>query len=273
MPLQFKKITPIPQLQNIIEKMWVFESGAEMPSDDINLVVPNGRLRLLIPFRNSIAATIDGKLYLSKEDCITLTGIIDVPSKPALRANTGTIGIEFNPVGAYRFFPLKLSDINNKIYPITDILGKIGRQLEEEISNTETIKDKLFLLQQFLLKQPFLQNEDSIFEYCVEQIKLSRGRITIKELEKKTGYSSRWLNMKFKDKLGISPKNISSIIRFRQYYQALANNNETAFFETAFYEYYYDQSHFLKEFKRFTGLSHQGFENLPNNFGKLFYKE
>jgi len=52
MPLQFKKITPIPQLQNIIEKMWVFESGAEMPGDDINLVVPNGRLRLLIPFRN-----------------------------------------------------------------------------------------------------------------------------------------------------------------------------------------------------------------------------
>jgi AraC-like DNA-binding protein len=270
--MQFKNITPIPALQNHIEKMWVFESSGEMPGNDINLVVPNGRLRLLIPFRNAIAAKIDGKLYLSKEHCITLTGIIDVPSKPELRANTGTIGIEFSSIGAYRFFPLKLNEVNNKIYPVTDILGKTGRQLEEQISNAETIEKKLILVQHFLLKQLFLQNEDSIFEYCAGQIKLSRGRITIKELEKKTGYSSRWLNMKFKDKLGISPKNISSIVRFSQYYKALANNNESVFFEKEFYEYYYDQSHFLKEFKRFTGLSHQGFQNLPNNFGKLFYK-
>lgn len=40
-----------------------------------------------------------------------------------------------------------------------------------------------------------------------------------------------------------------------------------------FYDFYYDQSHFIKEFKRFTGLSYSGFENTTNDFGKLFYKE
>ena len=79
--------------------------------------------------------------------------------------------------------------------------------------------------------------------------------------------------MKFKDKLGTSPKNLSTIIRFNQYYNAVANNNEMDFMQNAFYDHYYDQSHFLKEFKRFTGQSHSGFENRTNDFGKLFYKE
>ena len=39
------------------------------------------------------------------------------------------------------------------------------------------------------------------------------------------------------------------------------------------YDYYYDQAHFLKDFKRFTGLSHHGFYDQPNVFGKLFYKD
>jgi hypothetical protein len=72
-----------------------------------------------------------------------------------------------------------------------------------------------------LLKQFLRQSEDSIFEYCVEKIKLSEGKITLKELEKKTGHSSRWMNMKFTEKLGISPKNLASIIRFKQYYETL----------------------------------------------------
>ena len=90
------------------------------------------------------------------------------------------------------------------------------------------------LLQQFLLKQFMLQEQDSIFEYCVAKITSSKGKITIKELEKKTGYSSRWLHMKFAGKLGISQKNLATIIRFNQYYNAVANNREMDFMQNAF---------------------------------------
>ena len=79
--------------------------------------------------------------------------------------------------------------------------------------------------------------------------------------------------MNFTDKLGISPKNLSTIIRFKQYYNAVANNAELSFMKNDFYDFYYDRSHFMKEFKRFTGLSYSGFENKTNDFGKLFYKE
>jgi AraC-like DNA-binding protein len=274
MQMRLQNIEPHPLLKGYIEKMWLFESSGKMPVDDLKLVVPNGNIKLSVAFRNGIVAAMNRQVFTSKEHNINLTGLADVPVILDVEEDiaTGTIVVEFSPHGAYRFFHIALNEIQNQIHPLTDILGTVAKQLGEQISNVERVEGKVALLQEFLLKQFMLQQEDSIFEYCVAKITSSKGKITIKELEKKTGYSSRWLNMKFADKLGVSPKNLSTIIRFKQYYNAVANNNEMDFMQNAFYDHYYDQSHFLKEFKRFTGLSHAGFENTINDFSKLFYK-
>jgi len=239
------------------------------------LVVPNGNIKLTVSYQNGIVAAINGKTFASKEHDITLTGLVDVPVVLDVDEDvaTETIGIEFSPRGAYRFFHFTFNDIQNQIYSLSDVLGNIGKRLTEQINNTTSVQQKIVLLQQFLLKQLSLQDEDLIFEYCVERIISSKGKVTVKELEKKTGYSSRWLNMKFNDNLGISPKNLSSIIRFKQYYQSFINGNEKSFFKNDFYELYYDQSHFIKHFKRFTGLPPTKFEKQTNNFGESYYKE
>ena len=275
MKMRLQNIEPHPLLKAYIHKMWLFESDGKMPADDLKLVVPNGNIKLSVAFRNGIVASVNGKLFTSKEHNISLTGLIDVPVILDVDEDvaTGTIVVEFSPGGAYRFFHIPLNEIKNQIHPLTDILGTVAKQLEQQISNVESVKGKVALLQQFLLKQLSLQQEDPIFEYCISKIIASKGKITITELEKKTGYSSRWLNIKFKDNLGVSPKNLSSIVRFNQYYNAAANNAELTFMKNEFYDFYYDQSHFLKEFKRFTGLSHSGFEYTTNDFGKLFYRE
>jgi len=273
--MQFHHIEPHFLLKNYLEKMWVFESSGKMPAEDMKLVVPNGNIKLTVSYQNGIVAAINGKTFASKEHDITLTGLIDVPVILDAEEDvaTETIGIEFNPKGAYRFFHFTLHDIQNQIYSLSDVLGNTGKRLVEEMNNTTTVRQKIVLLQQFLLKQLSLRSEDLIFEYCIEKITASKGRITIKELEKKTGYSSRWLNMKFNDKLGISPKNLSSVIRFKQYFQAFISGNEKSFFRNDFYEFYYDQSHFIKDFKRFTGLPPTKFEKQTNDFGERYYRE
>jgi AraC-like DNA-binding protein len=275
MQIQFRHIEPHFLLKNYIEKMWFFESSGKIPADDMKLVVPNGNIKLTLSYQNGIVAAINGKTFASKEHDITLTGLVDVPVILDVDEDvaTETIGIEFSPQGAYRFFHFTLNDIQNQIYSLSDVLGNIGKRLAERINNARSVQQKIFLLQQFLLKQLSLHNEDLIFEYCIEKIAASKGRITIKELEKKTGYSSRWLNMKFNDKLGVSPKNLCSVIRFKQYYQAFINGNEKSFFRNDFYELYYDQSHFIKDFKRFTGLPPGKLEKQINDFGKSYYRE
>lgn len=274
MSIQFCHIEPHFLLRTYIEKMWLFKSSGKMPADDMKLVVPNGNIKLTVSYQNGIVAAVNGKPFASKEHDITLTGMMDVPVILDVENDTATetIGLELTPKGAYRFFHFSLNDIQNKIYSLSDVLGNIGKQLVEQMNNTTSVQQKITLLQRFLLKQLSLHQEDLIFEYCIEKITDSRGSITIQELEKKTGYSSRWLNMKFNDKLGVSPKNLSSIIRFKQYYQAFVNGNETSFFKNDYYELYYDQSHFIKAFKRFTGFPPTKLEKQINDFGESYYK-
>src|SRR5918912_1609764 len=120
MPIQFHNIEPHFLLKNYLEKMWLFESSGKMPVDDMKLVVLNG------------------KTFGSKEHDITLTGLIDVPVILDVEEDvaTETIGIEFSPQGAYRFFHFTLNDIQNQICSLSDVLGKIGKQLAEQINNT-----------------------------------------------------------------------------------------------------------------------------------------
>jgi len=274
MLIEFRHIEPQSLLNKYIDKMWIFKSSGKMPVHDMNLVVPNGCIKLTVSYQNGILAAVNEKTFASKEHDITLTGLIDVPVILNVDKDvaTETIGIEFSPQGAYRFFHFTLNDIQNQIYSLSDVLGNTGKGLIEQINNTISLQQKINLLEQFLLQQLSLHREDLIFEYCIEKITASKGRITVKDLERKTGYSSRWLNIKFNDKIGISPKNLSSIIRFNHYYQAFIKGNTQSFFKNDFYELYYDQSHFIRDFKRFTGLPPTKLEKQVNNFAESYFK-
>jgi AraC-like DNA-binding protein len=259
-------------LKGYIDKMWVFESDARLPGEDMRLLVPDGRLLMLIPFHNVLLGKMNERTHIAKEQEIALVGITDVPSviDTLHDGPIGIIGIDFKPLGAYRFFHWNLKEIRNDLHPIPDLLGKIGRELVTNISEREFVAHKIRLLQDFLLKLFQSTPADAIFEYCVRKIEQSKGGITIRELEQQTGYSGRWLNRKFEERLGLSPKNFSSIVRFQYYYQALLTNTSGILRHKEFYDHYYDESHFIREFKRFTGLPPVKLENATNNFGKLF---
>ena len=163
------RLTPvhIPNvLRPYIEKMWVFESEGRAPVDDMKLVVPNGRMKLVVPFRNGLLGSMEGWQHLSKENKVTLIGMCDQPSVVDVEqdAPSGTIGIEFMPLGAYRFFGLNHKDITNTIYNFEDVFGKVATELEARIADSSDISGKVRLLQQFLMQQLSRSDEDSIID-------------------------------------------------------------------------------------------------------------
>jgi AraC-like DNA-binding protein len=262
-----------PSLKDYVDQIFVFNSNGRLASDDLKLIVPNGRIKLIIPIQNSIVGKIGSHVHVSDTYKITLAGLADMPAEVDIVNNepAGNITVEFSPAGAYRFFNLKLGEVKNQIYNCSDISHKLITELEDKIAHAPTLPGKVKIVQQFLITQLHRSPDDPIFDFCIRKIIGSKGRISVKELEKATGYSSRWLNMKFTEKLGASPKNIASIIRFQQYYKTLATNSDLFFLERDFYNYYYDQSHFIKDFKRFTGYAPVHFEKQRNDYDHIFY--
>ncbi|HTF80275.1 MAG TPA: helix-turn-helix domain-containing protein [Cytophagales bacterium] len=272
--VHFQHIQPHAQLQGYIEKLWVLETVGRFPEEDMKIIVPNGLIKMVIPYRNGLFGSMHGCAHVSAEHHITLIGVSDIPSRVDYLndAPTGSIGVEFSPLGAYRFFKINLSEIKNKIFHLESVIGNVAKELEERVSNVESVAGKVSLVQQFLISQMSKDQGDVVFDYCIQKIISHKGLVSVKSLESASGYSTRWINMKFNEKVGVSPKNLSSIIRFMQFYQALAVNNGITLLEKDFYSFYYDQSHFIKEFKRFTGLSPMKFIDAKNEFGKIFYK-
>jgi AraC-like DNA-binding protein len=125
------------------------------------------------------------------------------------------------------------------------------------------IQDELILL---LRKN---DKGDRLVKYCVELLRSKGGRLSIKELEQDTGYSRRYLSLVFKEQVGLSPKVLAGIFRFQTFYRKWAEGQSFDLIKEDLYEYYYDQSHFTKEFRKMTGYSPARFSSeVVNEFGR-----
>jgi len=269
---RFSPVTPHPLLNPYIAKMWVFESSGRLPALDKKLIVPNANFKLAFTCHNGLVARVGDKNFLQKENKLSFTGLVDSPVNldPQANAQTETIVVEFNPLGAYRLFRLSFVEVKNQIVEMTDLIGTHAEKLQLQLAEASTLQLKLKLLQHFLIKQLEKAVPDPIYDFCINRILDSKGLITVSQLEKETGYSSRWLHRKFTEHLGTGPKNFSEIIRFKQFYQVYSTGTKLESLKD-FYDYYYDQSHFLRAFKRFTGFTPTDLQNSINELATKHY--
>ena len=263
---QFIPVTPHPLLNPYVAKMLVFESSGRLPVMDKKLIVPNANFKLTLTYRNGIVARIGDKTFVQGENKLSLTGLIDSPVilDPQEDTQTGTIIIEFSPLGAYRLFHLSYTEVKNQIMELADLIGNRAEKLQSQLAEASALNLKLQILQNFLIKQLEKAAPDPIYDYCINRISYSKGLVSVAQLEKETGYSSRWLHKKFSEHLGTGPKNLSEIVRFKQFYQVYSTGVKLQDLKEPIYHYYHDQSHFIRAFKRFTGSTPTELQNSMN---------
>lgn len=263
--MRFEFISPLAELKPYITKIWWFENPAGL-INGASLIAPNARAKIIIPYKNPLTTTGSGNTAICNEGDICFIGLRDAPvhlGSPG--GETGSIGIELTTEGAHRFLRIPMYHLTNNVFSFSDLYGKDGRQILTKMTEQEDPRKKIKLIQLFLINQLNKSYSNPIVNFSVQLITSFHGLTSIKELEKKTGYSRRYLEMLFKDHLGISPKTFSTITRFQHFYKSIGPGTIDNI-----YDVYYDQTHFIKEFKRYTGFTPLQFSRLSNDFGKHF---
>ena len=270
---RFIPVTPHPLLSPYVAKIHVFESSGRLPAMDKKLIVPNANFKLTLTYRNGIVARVGDKTFIQAENKLSLTGLIDLPVglDPQEDKQTGTIIIELNPLGVYRLFRLSFAEVKNSIVEFADLIGTRAVELQSQLAGANTLDLKLQLLQNFLIKQLEKAAPDPIYDYCINKISYSNGLVSVAQLEKETGYSSRWLHTKFSERLGTGPKNLAEIVRFKQVYRAFSAGADHQSLREQIYHHYHDQSHFIRAFKRFTGSTPTDLQNSVNELATKHY--
>jgi AraC-like DNA-binding protein len=265
-------VQPQQQLAPYVAFIWVFESSFGVPMTDSRIIVPDGRAKIIVPFSNALCAAVNQSVLNATEHQILLAGIQRSPSIIGSTAtSTRTIGMELTPKGLYHFFKLNMYELTDQMVSFEDLFGPWGVQLQNRVGDADDPEEKIALLQTglaYLLQK--IQKEYALLDHAVDLIAQTHGMLKIRELAAQVGCTKRYLDTLFKDHVGLSPKSLASILRFQECYQVLTRRKSPTLLRNSLPAYYYDQAHFIKEFKRFTGFTPRQYQEITNEFGKAF---
>jgi AraC-like DNA-binding protein len=163
-----------------------------------------------------------------------------------------------------------MAETFNGLWDFDVLFARWSRGVREVLNNLQRVDQKVAFIQDQLIV--LLRKNDcrsSLVEYCVQSLKSADGRLPIQELVQQTGYSRRYLDLLFRQHVGLSPKVLAGIFRFQKFYRKWAEGQSFDLLKNDLYEYYYDQSHFTKEFRKMTGYSPRKFSlEVSNEFGR-----
>ncbi len=165
-------------------------------------------------------------------------------------------GIYFYPLSIPEIFGIPASLLYNQDYSLEELLGAAGRELEERLMNAEDVQHRIACISSFIYRKlKYQKTKISLpFAACLDRIIKSGGEITIEQIAQQSSFSIRSLERQFSSELGVSPKLYSRIVRFQRAIKLFENNLVKDFTDLSYYTGYYDQSHFIREFKHFSGM-------------------
>ena len=171
-----------------------------------------------------------------------------------LKNGAQLISVKFKPHCARYFIPERLNLFKNKIVNLEDVFPHASRHGLEDIYSAENISAKLERIENFLTTV-FKQKTDSRIDQVLYEIYRRKGFVAIEDLTGKAFLSRSQLRKRFNEEVGMSPKEYSKIVRVNHIINLLSAASDVKLTELTYRMGYFDQAHFIKDFKSVTGVS------------------
>lgn len=263
--MYFKKIKPHPALTDYIVCYWLMRDDSTTPQ--VKKIIPDGFTELIFHFGEAYRTDITGIWMVQEADL--LAGQV---SRYFYLENTGPtnmVAIKLQPAALTELFGLNMTDYTDLVTGIRHI-GHAGLQrLRKLIMGAMDENALKTLLDNFFMS--FGRSEHQPLAAVIEYIMIHNGLLKVKDMTAFAGISERQLERLFKRYIGLSPKYYARIIRFNYIFE-LISSGKSSWMEVVYHSGYYDQSHFIRDFKAFTGEDPSAYffdaENMANFFLK-----
>ena len=252
----FKFYKPKPPLAKFVDNFWLYEGYAADHTSE--RILPTGTLELAFNLRQNELLFYDVD---HPENCSQFSGAVvsgahgrSFVVHPA--EATCLIGVHFKPGGAFPFLGLSAGDLADTHVDLETIAGPSAGFLRERLCEATTPAVRFELLEQALLSR---LSQGVEHHYAVpaalEMFATNHGGPVVREAAKYLGLSQRRFIQVFKAQVGVTPKLFSRIQRFQQTRTFIQQNPSPNWAELACDSGYFDQSHLIREFIEFSGLT------------------
>jgi hypothetical protein len=271
--MEYKEFKPHTDLQSIVKCYWTLTVPAQKDTQK-QLVLPDGCIEMFFILGDDVKRYTSGKNYIIQPREMVL-GQITKPFHIEPTGEVKTFAIRFYPYGFANFVKKEIKQLANKETPISELFGKdASNKITLLINKAKSTKKRIELIEDFLLK---ILNKpatiDSIVKSTIDKMIISGGTKPIKKLLEEDLSKRRQLERKFIRQIGISPKQLGKVIRLQATLQMLLNKQDGTLTNIAYENEYFDQAHFIKDFKEFAGVTPKEFLTDGNMaLSSLIYK-
>ncbi|HVV54625.1 MAG TPA: helix-turn-helix transcriptional regulator [Mucilaginibacter sp.] len=253
-----KQFSPCEILRPFIQSILVSESELAQSYT----ILPGTSLVMGFQFRGRLAFR-DDKTAIGLATA-GVTGILNSFRVFENTADTGTVLVILKEAAALHFFREPLHELYNESLSLEHFIRRDQLSvLEEQLSTAEDDHKRVALVERFLIDMLQPRKEDLLVSAAIQQINQSQGNIRMTELADKLYTSKSPLEKRFRQAVGTTPKKFANIVRMKS---ALIAMQSPMTIEDDYRMNYYDQSHFIHDFKNFTGTT-------PEQYLKKLFEE
>ncbi|HEX6891299.1 MAG TPA: helix-turn-helix domain-containing protein [Chryseolinea sp.] len=271
--MDYQTFPPHSDLASLVKCYWTLEVPAEAGAQR-QLIIPDGCIEMIFILGDDI------KRYTSEDEFIIqpremVLGQITQPFFVEPTGYVNSFAVRFYPYGIANFVPTPIKQLANKETPISLLFGEaLSKELAQRMIRATDTRERIKIAEDFLLnKLTEKATIDNIVKTTIDAMIFTKGSAPINKILKDHLSKRRQLERKFIKQIGISPKQLGKVIRLQTALKMLLSQQSESLTRIAYESEYYDQAHFIKDFKEFTGTNPRDFlENDKMALSSLLYK-
>jgi len=260
--MSIKTAKPSKILHPYIKQYWCIENVLPNSEKHIQRIIPSGLPELSLYIGNRPKILGNKRDF---EDNFILSGHQKEFYDLQIEGEISVFSIAFQPQGLMPFFNFPLSEVYNQSIPLKLLNKKLEQNLLPQLTNAQSFEKRVEIFERFfclMLDDELNRFNFSRINHAVNIISQTRGKITIEKLASETCLSRKQFERKFSELIGITPKQYIKTIRLQYALYLKSRNDKMNITDIAYEVGYYDQAHFINEFKLQTGFTpKQYFDN------------
>ena len=266
--MQYRTYPPSNFLSKYIRYYWTLEKEIQTESINKERIFPDGCMELVFHY-GDLFKKYSGDFKSRQQPRSFIHGQLKRYIDVEPTGKIGVFSIRFLPGGLQPFLKMDVADLTEKEASVEDIWGWAGILLEEKIMEAPTSSVRIKIVEDFLQQQMATSVERFLpIDYCVHSILHSRGSASIQSMSNEINLGRRQLERRFTASVGLSPKLLMRIVRFQNTLHHIDKKAMDSLTGIAYANGFYDQSHFIKDFKEFTGNNPRKYFNVDLELAK-----
>ncbi len=258
---------PRSPLDEFVE-LFVYFKGVQH-SHSVDRFLPNGDVEILIDFHDRPQFIYDNESLKEIQACnrVWASGLRTEPITIPSGTDAEMMVIAFKKGRAAPFFPFPMQEIADSVVDADLVWGSGLGVLRERLLGAGDTDERFRIVEDFLLREFRSKLDvDPCVAFAVEQMTNTPDSINIAKMNDQIGYSQKHFIQLFRRAVGVTPKSYLKIMRFQKAVATIDASNEHDWRTIALDCGFYDQSHFISDFKHFSGFTPEQYSTIKTNY-------